>query len=177
MNLKIKILTKDHKRNEFKCGKELLDNYFHKQAGQDARKSLSVCHVLVDEDADPNRVIGYYTLSNDSIPWEDFPAELTKKIPKTYSIPTALLGRLAIDESDQRKGYGEILLFDALEKSLEVSRNFGMVAVVVDPLDQKAIDFYKEYGFILIESTKKMFLPIETIRGLFPDEESEASVE
>lgn len=174
MNLNIKILTKDHKRKEFKCGKELLDNYFHKQAGQDARKSLSVCHVLVDEDADTNKVIGYYTLSNDSIPWEDFPAELTKKIPKTYSIPTVLLGRLAIDENDHRKGYGEMLLFDALEKSLEVSKNFGMIAVVVKPLDQNAVEFYKGYGFIFIEATGKMFLPIDTIKEeIFPDSTSE----
>ncbi|MFH6966617.1 GNAT family N-acetyltransferase [Flavobacterium sp. FlaQc-28] len=173
MNLKIEILNKVHKRKDFKSGKELLDNYLHKQAGQDAQKSLSVCHVLTDQDADANRVLGYFTLSSSSIPLEDFPEELSKRIPKTYSIPIALLGRLAMDEKEQKKGLGEILLFDALEKCLISSKTLAIRAIVVDPIDQEAIDFYHKYGFIMIPSTGKMFLPIETIEGLFPDEESE----
>lgn len=173
MNLKIEILSKEHKRKEFKCGKELLDNYFHKQAGQDAQKSLSVCHVMIDKDADATKVLGYYTLSSGSIPLDEFPEELTKRVPKTYSIPIALLGRIAMDKNEQGKGLGEILLFDALKKCATHSRTFAIRAVVVDPLDQKAIDFYNGYGFIMIPSTGKMFLPIETIRDLFHDEEPE----
>ncbi|WP_406844915.1 GNAT family N-acetyltransferase [Flavobacterium soyae] len=174
MNLKIEVLTEDHERKKFKCGKELLDNYFHKQAGQDARKDLSVCHVLTDINADKKRVLGFFTLTTSSIGWEDFPPELTKKIPKSYNIPLALLGRLAVDESEQGKGLGEILLFDALKKCLEVSKNtMALYAVIVDPLDQKAIEFYESYGFIMIPSTGKMFLPIKTIQGLFPEQELE----
>ncbi|MDX6187735.1 GNAT family N-acetyltransferase [Flavobacterium sp. Fl-318] len=173
MNLKIEILSKEHKRKEFKCGKELLDDYFHKQAGQDAQKLLSVCHVLTDKDADATKVLGYYTLSSSSILLDDFPAELTKRVPKTYSIPIALLGRIAMDKREQGKGLGEILLFDALKKCVVHSKTLAIRAVVVDPLDQDAIDFYNGYGFILIPSTGKMFLPIETIKSLIPDEESE----
>jgi len=168
MNLKIKVLTEDHERKKFKCGKELLDNYFHKQAGQDAKRDLSVCHVLTDIDKDKNRVLGFFTLTTSSIAWDDFPAELTKKIPKSYSVPLALLGRLAVNESDQGKGLGGILLIDALKKCLEVSKNtMALYAVIVDPLDQNAIEFYESYGFIMIPGTEKMFLPIKTIEELF----------
>lgn len=168
MNLKIKVLTEDHERKKFKCGKELLDSYFHKQAGQDAKRDLSVCHVLTDIDTDNNRVLGFFTLTTSSIAWDDFPAELTKKIPKSYSVPLALLGRLAVNESDQGKGLGGILLIDALKKCLEVSKNtMALYAVIVDPLDQNAIEFYEIYGFIMIPSTGKMFLPIKTIEELF----------
>jgi hypothetical protein len=76
---------------------------------------------LTDEDQHKNKVLGYYTLTNNSIPWADFPEELTKKIPKSYTIPTALLSRLAVNKSDQGKKFGEILLFDALGKCLESS--------------------------------------------------------
>lgn len=167
MNLKIDVLTKDHEKKDFNCGKILLNDYFHKQAGQDAKKDLSVCCVLTDTDEDINKVIGYYTLTNNSIPWEEFPEELTKKIPKSYAIPTALLGRLAVNKSNQGNKFGEILLFDALKKCLEVSEKMGLHAVIVDPLDDAAIAFYESYGFILIPSNKKMFITIKTIEDSF----------
>lgn len=167
MNLKIDVLTKDHQKKEFNCGKTLLDDYFHKQAGQDARKDLSVCYVLTDIDEDANKVLGYYTLTNNSIPFDEFPEELTKKIPKSYAIPTALLGRLAINKLNQGNKFGEILLFDALKKCLEVSKKMGLYAVIVDPIDSSAVTFYESYGFILIPSTKKMFITIKTIEDSF----------
>ncbi len=40
---------------------------------------------------------------------------------------------------------------------------FGVLAVIVDPFDENAISFYKKYGFILIPSNNKMFIPIKTI--------------
>ncbi|OXA93485.1 GNAT family N-acetyltransferase [Flavobacterium hercynium] len=167
MNLKIDVLRKDHEKKHFSCGKIALDDYFHKQAGQDARKDLSVCYVVTDTDEDENKILGYYTLTNNSIPWAEFPEELTKKIPKSYSIPTALLGRLAVDKNNQGRKLGEILLFDALKKCLEVSEKMGLYAVIVDPLDDAAIAFYQSYGFILIPSNKKMFITIKTIEDSF----------
>lgn len=167
MNLKIDVLTKDHVRKNFNCGKELLNDYLLKQAGQDAKKDLSVCYVLTDEDEGTNRVMGYYTLSNNSIPRDDFPDDLSKKIPKTYSIPTALMGRLAVNNADKGNKFGEILLFDAFEKCLAISKSIGILAVIVDPIDQDAIDFYTGYGFILIPSNNKMFITIKTIEDSF----------
>lgn len=169
MNLKIDVLTKDHEKKGFNCGKLLLDNYFHKQAGQDAQKDLSVCYVLTDTDKNENRVIGYYTLSNNSMPWDDLPEELAKKIPKSYAVPTALLGRLAVDESEQGNHYGEMLLFDALDKCIETSKKIGLYAVIVDPIDDKAVTFYESYGFIMLPDINKMFIPIKTIEDSFPE--------
>lgn len=172
MNLEIEILTKDHKKKHFKCGTELLDNYFHKQAGQDANKDLSVCYVLTDKDEDQNRVLGYYTLTNNSIPWDDWPEELSKKIPKSYAIPTGLLGRMAVDKNEQGKHYGEMLLFDALEKCVENSKSMGLYAIIVDPIDAKAVTFYESYGFIMIPEINKMFITIKTIEDAFPKKHS-----
>ncbi len=33
------------------------------------------------------------------------------------------------------------------------------MAVTVDPISQKAIEFYDKYGFIMIPDTERMFLP------------------
>ncbi len=53
---------------------------------------------------------------------------------------------------------------DALKRCVEISDSLGVLAVVVDPYDEKAISFYKKFGFILIPSNNKMFIPIKTIQ-------------
>lgn len=165
MVLKIELLEKKCEKSNFNCGQSLLDNYLKKQAKQDVGRDLSACFVLLDE---ANVVKGYYTLSANSVRKEDFSETLQKKWPPNYhDIPTILLGRLAIDNSLKGKGYGKILLIDALKRSLEISENLGTLAVVVDPIDEIAIDFYARYGFILLPSSGKMFLPMKTIAELF----------
>lgn len=168
MSLKISILEKSHNRKEFDCGKELLNKYIEQQVSQDIKKKLSVCMVLADE---LNIVAGYYTLSNSSIPQSDIPKSFSKRIPKSYtSLPVTLLGRLAIDKSIFRKGYGEYLLMDALRESYKVSKNtIASIAVVVDPIDDEAISFYKYYDFIMLPNSGKMFLSMNIISKLFPD--------
>ena len=97
MMFKLSILNKSHNRTHFDSGKESLNNYLKHQASQDIKKKLAVCFVLIDK---ADIVIGYYTLSNSSIPQKDIPIEFLRKFPKSYtSIPVTLLGRLAIDKS------------------------------------------------------------------------------
>jgi hypothetical protein len=43
------------------------------------------------------------------------------------------------------------------------------MAVVVDPIDEEAVSFYKKYGFIELPGSGKMFLPMNTIAKVFPD--------
>ena len=113
----IELLDKKHNRKEFDCGKESLNNYLQNQAGQDIKRKLSACFVLSDNET--YQIQGYYTLSNNSIPLNSFPEQIQKKLPKSYtSIPTTLLGRLAIDTKFQGKGIGKILLIDAFKKKL-----------------------------------------------------------
>ena len=41
------------------------------------------------------------------------------------------------------------------------------MAVIVDPIDQEAIDFFSKFGFILLPVSGRMFLPMATIAQLF----------
>ena len=164
MSLKIEKLSKDHKKSDFDCEEMLLNNYIQKQAKQDVIRDLSACYVLHDDSN--KRVLGYYTLSGNSIDRNDFPPELMQKMPPSYvNLPTILLGRLAIDKNEKGKGFGEILLMHALEKCVNISESLGVLAVIVDPINEKAITFYEKYGFILIPSNNKMFIPIKTIQN------------
>lgn len=162
----IELLDKKHNRADFDCGKELLNNYLKTQAGQDIKRKLSACFVLSENET--NTIQGYYTLSNNSIPLSSFPENIQKKLPKAYSsIPTTLLGRLAIDKNYQGKGIGKILLIDALKRSYEISQEIGSFAVVVDPIDSEAEYFYQKFDFIKLPDSGKMFIAIKTLQDLF----------
>jgi|TARA_B110000305_G_C19259322_1_gene548737 GNAT superfamily N-acetyltransferase len=159
-------LNSTHKKSDFSCGKEMLDVYIHKQANQDIKRKLSTCFVINEKET--NLIKGYYTLSNNSIPLELVPNQIRKKLPRSYqSIPTTLLGRLAIDDKFQGQGIGKLILVDALKRSYEISKTIGSFAVIVDPIDQDAENFYEKYGFIKLPDSGKMFLPMKTIGQLF----------
>ncbi len=162
----IELLDKKHNRKDFDCGKALLNNYLKHQAGQDMKRKLSACFVLVENVSDC--IQGYYTLSNSSIPLSCFPEQIKKKLPPSYaSIPATLLGRLAIDRNFKGKGLGKILLIDALRRSYDMSKEIGSFAVVVDPIDREAEMFYEKYDFIKLPDSGKMFVAIKTLQELF----------
>jgi GNAT superfamily N-acetyltransferase len=159
-------LGADHDRSAFSCGQERLDQYLQTQASQDMKRRLAVAFVLLDEGGE---IKGYYTLSNESIPRDIAPEAIQKKMPKAYDrLPVTLLGRLARDEKFRGQGVGELLLLDALNRAYHISETeIGSIAIVVDPIDVRAISFYEEYGFILLPDRGRMFLPMTTAKGLF----------
>ncbi len=155
-----------HNRKDFFCGKESLDNYLKNQVTQDIKRKLSACFVLPA--AESNLIKGYYTLSNNSVPLELIPKGMREKLPISYkNIPATLLGRLAISLDYQRQGTGRLVLIDALNRSYSTSTIIGSFAVIVDPLDEEAENFYLKYGFIKLPDSGKMFLPMKTIEQIF----------
>jgi GNAT superfamily N-acetyltransferase len=144
----------------------MLNQYLQQLAGQDMKRKLSVCFVLPDSDLEG--IMGYYTLSNNSIPLDILPPERRKKLPSSYTnIPVTLLGRLAVDKRFQGRGLGKWLLMDALKRSLDVSLSIASYAVIVDPLDPVAEMFYAKYGFIKLPDSGRMFLSMKTIGEVF----------
>lgn len=161
----IENLSKKHQKKDFNCGKELLDNYLHKQAGQDLKRNLAACFVAVDEE---NTVMGYYTLSSNVIERDTFPPEMASKLPQSYAdLPAILLGRLAIDTRFQGRRLGEFLLVDALRRCVNLATQLGVLAVIVDPIDDAAVRFYEAYGFISLPDSGKMFITVKTIEDSF----------
>lgn len=117
------------------------------------------------------RIAGYYTLSSDNIRVDDLPAELVKrlKLPHYPFFGATLIGRLARDLVFKGQGVGELLLVDALKRSLAMSLNIASVAVIVDAKDDRAVAFYSGFGFTPFpESAKRLYLPMQTIAKLYP---------
>jgi GNAT superfamily N-acetyltransferase len=146
-----------------------LDRYLKQQASQDIERRACVVYVLTSED---DRLAGFYTLTQDNIAADDLPRELIKQLnlPRYERIGASLLGRLARDLTYKGKGVGELLLADALRRSLVMSRQIASAAVIVDAKDEKAHKFYRDFGFIPFpESQKRLFLPMATIERLYSE--------
>ena len=124
-------------------------------------------YVLLAED----RLAGYCTLSADNIDSRDLAEGIVTQLnlPRYPYIGVTLIGRLARDLVYKGQGVGELLLVDALQKSLYMSRKIASAAVVVDAKDEKAHQFYVDFGFIPFPDSKKkrLFLPMATIEKTF----------
>jgi len=160
----ITLLEKFHDRKRFFCEEASLTAYLQQQVSQDIQRGLATCFVAVNE---VREVIGFYTLTSESLGRDMIPAKYIRQIPKQYHAPVILLGRLARDLSAKGTGLGEHLLMDALFRSYRLSKeSIGAIAVVVDPIDKKAVGFYRKYGFEQLPDSGRMFLPMKTIGHL-----------
>jgi GNAT superfamily N-acetyltransferase len=141
--LRVEVLGPHHDRSSFASGVEPLDRYFRSQAGQDARKNMAAPFVLVLPDG---AIGGYYTLSATGVKLTEFPADITRKLPKYPLVPATLLGRLAVDKIHQGRGYGRFLLADALFRA--VRSGIASFAIIVDAKDEAARRFYERESFL-----------------------------
>ena len=152
-----------HDRVGFSCGVDALDRYFRTQAGQDSRRRVASCFVLVTREG---TAAGYYTLSATSIALVDLPSSFAKKLPRYPAIPATLMGRLAVDYRRRGEGLGEFLLFDAFARTLR--SEIATYAFVVDAKNEAAQAFYEHYRFLPLTSEgRRLFLPVAEIATFF----------
>lgn len=157
-------LGPNHDRAGFSCEVEELNVYLRQRAGQDIRANIAVAWVMARPEA-PERILGYYTLSSLSIELTALASDLSKKLPSYPRIPVTLLGRMARSETAAR-GSGEILLMDALSRSLQASRQVASFAVVVDPKNQRLADWYGRYDFRQLPNSSRFILPMKKVAKL-----------
>ena len=159
--LVIEPLNQNQIRTAFNCGIESLDRYLKHQANQDVKRRVSRVFVVRSRQGE-KRVLGYYTLSTLSVDLAVLAKELAKKLP-THPLPAALIGRLAVDVSSQGKGIGKVLLSNAIERTLAVSDDIAIYAIVVDAIHEQAESFYMKYGFAhLAAEGKRLFLSLKS---------------
>jgi predicted GNAT family N-acyltransferase len=166
MVLKINLLdSRKHIRSRFCCGEESLDTYIRKQASQDLKKRVSTVFVLTD---DPEmNVLAYYTLSSYTVNVAALEENFAKRLPRYPVLPATLLGRLAVDNEQKGKRFGELLLIDALKKSLDTTMQVASLAVIAEALDERASSFYRKYGFRPFnQEPMKLYLPMKSIEEL-----------
>jgi predicted GNAT family N-acyltransferase len=158
-DLRIAPLGELHDRARFSCGVESLDRYLETQAGQDVRRKANAVFVLGSE-AEPERVLGYYTLCAMAISQGEVPEAARKHVPRYPLVSCTLIGRLAVAKDQQGQRLGSILLADALLRAFESASTVGSSMVVVDALDEVAASFYAAHGFMRLPDSLRLVMPM-----------------
>jgi predicted GNAT family N-acyltransferase len=156
-------LNKRFDRPSFDCGTAELNDFLKTGASSYIKRGLCAVHILSDKSF-PETIIGYFSLSASAIQPQELPSEISKKYPGSLPVPCWLIGKLAVDRKFQRKGFGEILLLEALKKIVAYSQEAGGYCVVVDAKNENVKKFYTKYGFkAFLDEGLKLFLPLASI--------------
>lgn len=159
MPVVIEPLGPHHDRRAFACGQPDLDRWFRERASQGEKRNLARVFVAVDQ----NGIAGFYALSTHTLGLSDLPPDLTRKLPRYEALPAALVGRLARAERVRGKAIGDLLLADAIRRTLSVGRSVAIYAILVDAKDERASAFYQRFGFRAFPlRPSRLFLLAET---------------
>jgi GNAT superfamily N-acetyltransferase len=133
-------IDENHDVSKFDCGKAALNDWLRSRALKNDGKA-SRCFVVCDG----YTVVGFYALAAGAVRHDQAPPALKRNMPP--QIPVLVLGRMAVDKTQQGKGLGAALLKDALRRALSVASDIGARAVLVHAIDQEVVPFYTQYGF------------------------------
>ncbi|MDN5843279.1 MAG: GNAT family N-acetyltransferase [Alcaligenaceae bacterium] len=164
-DFRIEVLASHHDRANFWCGVDDLDRYLKAQAGQDIRRKANGVFVLVAP-AQPDTVLGYYTLCATSVSQGEVPPAARKSIPRYPLVSAILIGRLAVSGTKQGQHLGAMLLADAVHRAYASTSTIGASMMVVDAINERAISFYESHGFVRLPESLRLVLPMDVIKQL-----------
>lgn len=135
-------LDETHELADFDCGVSGLDDWLKRRARASQVSGASRTYVV----SIGARVVGYYCLASGAIAVIDAPSAIRRNMPDP--IPVTVLGRLAIDRSQQGKGIGTALLQDAVLRTMQAAAIVGTRGILVHAISEAARDFYARNGFV-----------------------------
>ncbi|MBL8239849.1 MAG: GNAT family N-acetyltransferase [Bryobacterales bacterium] len=138
----IEKLSREHDLSTFDCANATLNEWLRKFAWTIQQADSAKTYVALDG----SRVAGYYALTTGSVHKHESPQRIAKGLAN-HPIGVVLLARLAVDRSQQGKGLGKALLFDALSRVEEAADIVGVRAVLVHAIDDAARRFYRHFEF------------------------------
>lgn len=136
-------LDAHHDLSTFDSGNEMLDAWLRRHALASQRVDSARMFVATQR----GRVVGYFSLTVGAVYRAEAPAKLVRGMP-AYPVGMVLLARLAVDESQQGRGVGAMLLAEALRKAVAAGEVAAARLIVVDAVDEDVAAFYQRYGFV-----------------------------
>lgn len=135
-------LGERHRTEAFDCGASILDEWLRRRALANQVSGGSRTFVVCRGD----KVAGYYALAAGAIASSEAPGRLRRNMPDP--IPVFVLGRLAVDRSEQGKMLGSLLLRDAVYRTCAAAEFGGIAGLLVHALSDDAKRFYAHHGFV-----------------------------
>jgi ribosomal protein S18 acetylase RimI-like enzyme len=154
-------LDAHHDVSIFDSGNEVLDGWLRRHAVAAQRMDSARAFVATRN----GRVIGYFSLTMGSMLRAEAPVKLVRAMP-AYPVGMVLLARLAVDQSQQGRGVGAMLLAEALRKAIPAGEVAAARLIVVDAVDEDAAAFYQRYGFVRTpENPLRLYRRMKDVRA------------
>lgn len=153
------LLHEDHDLSRFCSGEDSLDHWLIHRALDNQLSGASRTFVLCYTDSfakkimaqaeyfKHNQVIAYYCLASGSVMYQQAPGQIKRNMPNP--IPVVILGRLAVCVDFQGHGLGRALLKDAVLRTIKLSQEVGVRALLAHALTLSAKAFYEQHGFLV----------------------------
>lgn len=138
-------LNESHVVRDFSSGEPSLDDWLRKHALANQLLHSSRTFVLVEPGS--TEVLGYYSLTVASIQRTDATKAARSGMPQAYDIPAVLLARLARDEKGRHEGLGQLMLADAVLRTIRLAEDAGIRLLAVHALNEQARQWYLKHDF------------------------------
>ncbi|CAG4894680.1 hypothetical protein R69919_03153 [Paraburkholderia gardini] len=146
-------LSANHVLEDFDCGKPGLNDWLLRHARQAQASGSAKTFVVTDR----HRLAGYYSLAVGQIDTLEAPDRVRKGMGG-YPIPVVILARLAVAMQDHGRGIGIGMLQDAIRRTVAISEQAGVRALLTHPIDVDAERFYLRFGFEASPVQEKLLL-------------------
>ncbi|MHB1713177.1 MAG: GNAT family N-acetyltransferase [Acidimicrobiales bacterium] len=158
--LRLDRLAPVHDLSDFASGNLKLDSWLVRHAPVAQQMDSARTFLLMLE----KNVVGYFALTMGSVRRVEPPTKLVRGLP-SYPVGMVLLARLAVERGSHRRGFGALLLAEALRKAVVAGEAAAARLVVVDAIDGRAADFYARYGFVAApEHPLRLYRQMKDIR-------------
>jgi GNAT superfamily N-acetyltransferase len=134
-------LADSHDLSAFVSGVDVLDDWLRRRARANQVSGASRTFVVAED----GKVVGYYALASGAITVAASVGRFRRNMPDP--IPVAVLGRLAVDRSQQGKGLGRALFRDCALRVAQAADTIGIRGIVVHAISEQAKAFYLALGF------------------------------
>lgn len=135
-------LAGGYRLDEFECGEPALDEWIKRRAMPNQLTGASRTFVVLDAE---QRVSGYYALAAGAVTHQLATSAVRRNMPDP--VPVMVLARLAVATRAQGLKLGGALLQDAVNRTVAVSSQADVRALLVHALHEQARQFYEHYGF------------------------------
>ena len=136
-------LGAEHNVADFASGVAALDDWLKRRARANQASGASRTYVVADG---RGRVFGCYAIASGALALAEAPGKVRRNMPDP--VPMAIIGRLAVDVSQQGQGLGVALLKDAVIRIRHAAAIMGIRGVLVHAISDEAKRFYEHHGFV-----------------------------
>lgn len=148
--------------DDFDCGQPALNQFLQRYALVNQKAGSAQTYICCHGE----KIAGFYSLAVGSVDPNTAPSRVTKGIAR-HPVPVMILARLAVDQRHQRKGLGQALLKDALQRTAQAADIAGIRCLLVHAKDDNARTWYESWEFDPSPSDPyHLFLLLKDIRHM-----------